>query len=128
MDFSMIELIFYTIIELVSFGVLVVSVITPPQSTKKQAVMRAIFLIPGMIISGLLAQSFPQRIFSETIHGNGTSTGINGTLVFSNMTQAGVTTLGNPAIFAMVHFLLFIVLALYIFWTLMTMLVWSNDD
>ena len=113
-DLSIIEILVFGFVELFSFSMLVISVIKEIPNTRASSIVRAIYLLPGMIAAGLMS-AVNHNITFNIIQTNSTTFAANGTLL-TNMTQKQMTylPLENP-MWSMFHFLIMIVLLLFFF-------------
>ena len=121
-DVSIIELIFYGTIELASILVLIISAIKKDQpTTKSSALLRAIYLIPGMITAGLLAgvgvnidldTIFINATRNELVY-NATNDLSFTTVVSDNSTQIRFIPLQEP-VWGMFHLMIMFVLAVHV--------------
>lgn len=114
-DISLIEFIVYGFVAYSSLLMLIISTIKEVPVTRSLAGIRVIYLIPGIICSGVLAYSgvhingWSQTI--TTLVRNGTS---NVLLTNSTQTlQAQQITLMNP-VWQTVHFMIMIVMVVYV--------------
>lgn len=93
--------------------VLIISVIKEVPTTRSLAIIRAIFLLPSIIASGILIQS-GIHIDINTVTTNNLIRSINTTQTWTETTtQSNQIILQNP-VWQTFHFLLFIVMIVYV--------------
>jgi hypothetical protein len=121
MNVSIIELIFYGIVELTGMIVLITSVIKPQPTKNALDVIRAMYLIPSMVCAGILTFTGVDVTWLTTTTGN-TIRSVNTTQVWTeNVSQTDQIILQNP-VWTMFHFLLFIVMGFYIIQGILSLL------
>lgn len=112
-DISIIELFFYGFLELFSLSMLIISVIKEIPDTKARAIIRAIYLIPGMIAAAFLGGT-GQNITLNTVLTNSTTFNATNATVFKEVTnQANFIALQNP-VWGYLHLLIMMVLFVFI--------------
>ena len=113
MEISIIEFVTYGLIAYAGMLVLIISVIKEVPTTRSLAIIRAIFLMPSVIASGILASSGVNIDFSS-VNTNNLIRSVNTTQVWTETTtQTNTVILQNP-VWIKFHFMLFIVLIVYI--------------
>lgn len=112
-DISILEFGIYVFLELFSISMLIISVIKEIPNTRASAIIRAIYLIPGMIAAAFMAQTGEKIIFySSNIQTNVTAA--NGTLIQHISTiQNDLVQLQNP-VWGYFHILMFFVLFMFV--------------
>lgn len=118
-DISVVEIAFYGFIELFSLSMLIISVAKEIPDSKKHVVLRAIFLVPGMLAAGMLAGSGPNVVIN-TIITNSTSLA-NSTWTNSTAHSDTLVILQNP-MWGMFHMMIFLVLFVFILFRTISML------
>lgn len=121
-DISLIELFVYGFVAYSSLLMLIISTIKEVPTTKALSISRAIYLIPGMIAAALLAQVGPNIITTSV---SNTITALNTSEVF----QEVITTemeLQNE-VWAIFHYMIFIVLFIYIISQILILLTHVNE-
>ena len=112
-DISIIEYISFGFVAYVSILMLIISAIKDIPMTRSLAGLRAIYLIPGIISSGILAFSGVNIVFN-TITTNDIVRNINGTLMTNSTSiQTNVIPLQLP-FWQTFHFMIMIVLVVYV--------------
>lgn len=112
-DLSLAEFIVYGFVAYGSFLMLLITVVKEVPSTKILAVARSVYMIPGMIASGILATS-GINIQVATVDTSNLIKSINTTQTWTETTtQINNIVLQNPA-WQMFHMLLFLVLLAYV--------------
>lgn len=112
-DISIVELVIYGFLELFSLSMLIISVVKEIPDTKARAIIRSIYLIPGMIAAAFLAQT-GQKIILNTVLTNSTTTVSNSTTIWNETTnQANFIILQN-SVWGYFHILMFFVLFIFI--------------
>ena len=92
---------------------LILSVIKEIPNTKASSIIRAIYLIPGIIASAFMAQT-GQKVIFNTIFTNSTTTVSNSTTIWNETTvQTNVIILQNP-VWGYFHMLIFMVLIIFV--------------
>ena len=110
---SIIEFIVYGIVAYSSLLMLIISVIKDIPTTKAMSIARSIFIIPGMICSGVLAASVV-NISWVTSSATQITKNLNTTEVWSQTTtQTNNIVLASP-VWMMVHYMIFIVLFFFV--------------
>lgn len=111
-DISLIEVIFYGIIEMISITMLIMTVIKETPLGKSSSFVRAIYMMPGIISSFILGMSGPNIIFQSTSTTNLVRS-INTTQVWTEAaTQTNLIPLQNP-VWQTFHFMIGITLLFY---------------
>ena len=113
MQISLIEYITYALIAYSGMLVLIISVIKEVPTTRSLSIIRAIFLMPSVVAAGILASSGVDINLSNVVTSN-TIRSVNTTQVWTEATnQTNTIVLQNP-VWITFHFMLFIVLIVYI--------------
>ena len=113
MQISLIEYITYALIAYSGMLVLIISVIKEVPTTRSLSIIRAIFLMPSVVAAGILASSGVDINLSDVVTSN-TIRSVNTTQVWTEATnQTNTIVLQNP-VWITFHFMLFIVLIVYI--------------
>lgn len=114
MDISIIEFVVYLIVEMSGIVILMLTAIKDVPMTRAMSIVRAFYLIPGMIAAGVLASTATKITMpSHTVESftiNGTSGAL---LTNSTMVETGATILLNP-VWITFHVFIFIVLMFYV--------------
>lgn len=113
MDISIIELAIYCFIELFSFSMLVISSIKEIPDTKNRSIIRAIYLIPGMIAAAWLART-GQNVTFNTILTNSTTTVSNATTIWNETTTQTNFIALQSEVWGYFHLLVMLVLFVFI--------------
>lgn len=112
-DISIVELVFWGFLELFSISMLILSVIKEIPDTKQRSIIRAIYLIPGMIAAGFLSRT-GMNITLNTVITNSTTKVSNSTQIWNETTtQINFIPLQND-VWGYLHLLLFLVLFIFI--------------
>ena len=112
-DISLIEVIFYGFLELISITMLILSVIKEAPLGKSSSIVRSIYMLPGIISSGILGMSGPNIIF-QTASTVNTIKSINTTQVWTEATtQTNLIPLQNP-MWQTFHFMIMVTLVVYV--------------
>lgn len=113
MDISIVELFFYGFLELFSVSMLIISSIKEIPNTRASSIIRAIYLIPGMIAAAFLSGT-GQKIIFNTVLTNSTASFPNGTII-QNMSQssADFIVLQSP-VWGYLHMLIMLVLFIFV--------------
>jgi hypothetical protein len=96
--------------------ILIISVIKDTDETKYQALMKSMFMVPGIICAGILITSGVDIYLDtiETINLTNSTAGATNEQIFYELTNTtDKITLINP-VWGLVHFIIFIVLILYV--------------
>jgi len=112
-DLSIIELVFWGFLELFSISMLIISTIKEIPDTKARSIIRAIYLIPGMIAAAFIGVQGNKVIFENT-----TTTIINGlpngTIINNSTTTTINFILLQSEVWGYFHLLIFMVLFIFI--------------
>jgi len=112
-DISIIELGIYVFIELFSLSMLIISAIKEIPDTKKRSIIRAIYLVPGMITAAFMAQTGQKIIFITTLTNSTTKASNSSTIWNETTNQVNFVVLQNP-VWGYFHLLIFFVLFIFI--------------
>ena len=108
-DISIIELGVYAFICYSSMLMLIISTIKDVPITKALSIVRAIYLIPGVIAAGILSQVGPNIIMPSVTN---TIVAINTTEVFQETIDA--TTVLQSEVWTLFHFMLMLIMTVYV--------------
>lgn len=112
-DISILEFGIYVFLELFSISMLIISVIKEIPNTRASSIIRAIYLIPGVIAAAFMARTGEKIIFySSTIHTN--ITAANGTLIQQISSIQNDTIPLQNEVWGYFHILVFFVLIIFI--------------
>ena len=125
MDISIIEIVVYLFVELFSLSMLIISVVKETPVGKSQSIVRSMWLIPGIIIAGILMTAGPTVTMNDggsqvTEVYNGT-TGILMTNTTSYPATPNTIILADQTFWA-VHLMIFIILLVYVVIQMLTLL------
>ena len=124
-DISLAEFAVYGFVAYSSLLMLIISIVKEIPSTKIMAIVRSIFLMPGMVAAGVLASS-GVNIQVASVTTNNLIKSINTTQVWSeNTAQINNIVLQSP-VWQMFHLLIFLTLLTYVIWQML--LVFTKYD
>jgi len=126
-DISIIELIFYGFIELLSLSMLIISVVKDVPTGKSLAIVRAIYLIPGIICASILAGSGINIVTDTTTVAN-TIKNLNNSEVWTETTTLSKSIALQNEIWILVHLLISLVLVAYVISQVMILLTKHDKD
>ena len=127
---SIIEFTVYGFITYVSLLMLIISVVKETPAGKSQSIIRSMWLIPGIITASLLAGMGDQVNF-ETHDSTVNEVTINGT-TGAFLTNSTITTQTTAKVFLIdpvwvtIHYLIFVVLLVYVILQMLTLLTKIN--
>lgn len=116
LNISIIEFAVYGLFAYSSMLILIISIIKDTDETKYQALMKSMYMVPGIICAGILITSGTDIYLDtiETINLTNATSGITNEQIFYEKTDTtDKITLINP-VWGSVHFIIFIVLILYV--------------
>ncbi len=116
-DISIIELGVYSFICYSSILMLIISTIKEVPITKALSIVRAIYLFPGVIAAGVLAQVGPNIIMPSVTN---TILAVNTTEVFEETIDAQIVLQSD--VWTTFHFMIMIIMVVYIITQLMILL------
>lgn len=113
-DLSIIELAFFGFVELFSLAMLIISTVKEIPNERASSIIRAIYLIPGMIAAAFIAANSGEKIIFDTINTTTLTHAANGTILTNATTiQNTVIALQNP-VWGYLHILIFFVLFIFV--------------
>lgn len=113
-DLSIVELFFFGFMELFSVSMLIISSIKEIPNTRASSIIRAIYLIPGMISAAFIAGNSGQNVILNTIKISTNVTAANGTLLQTISTiQPSYIPLQNE-VWGYLHMLIFFTLFIFV--------------
>jgi len=123
---SIIELIVYGLFAYSSMLVLIFSINKEPQTGKTPAIIRSIYLIPGIICAALLALAGTQDIGTVTIDLQNVIKNLNNTETWSETTTSTSTIILQNEVWIVVHVMIMLVLLAYVIQQLTELLIKSK--
>lgn len=124
MNLSIVEFGFYGFLAYTSFLMLIVSIIKDVPDTRISALLRTLFILPGIVACAILVTSGPD-IMLDTVHTinltNATGGITNDQIFYEETTTTDRITLLNP-VWSSVHFILFFVMIIYVIKQMLLML------
>lgn len=126
MSLSIIELIVYGLFAYSSMLVLIFSINKEPQTGKTPAIIRSIYLIPGIICAALLALAGTQDIGTVTIDLQNVIKNLNNTETWSETTTSTSTIILQNEVWIVVHVMIMLVLLAYVIQQLTELLIKSK--
>jgi hypothetical protein len=116
LNISIIEFGVYGLFAYSSMLILVISIIKDTDETKYQALMKSMYMVPGIICAGVLITSGVDITLDtvQTINLTNSTAGATNEQIFYELTDTtDKITLLNP-VWGSIHFIIFIVLILYV--------------
>ena len=123
-DISIIEWAVYGLISYSSMLMLIISTIKEVPMTKRLSIIRAIYMIPGVICSGVLTMSGVNIVLPQTVH---IMKDLNSTNTWSDTTTVNNIVLQSP-VWTMVHLLFFTVLLVYVITQILLFFTKHDDE
>ena len=123
MSLSIIELVVYGLFAYSSMLVLITSINKEPPSGKTPAIIRSIYLIPGIICAALLALAGTQDIGTVTIDLQNVIKNLNNTETWSETTTSTSTIILQNEVWIVVHVMIMLVLLAYVIQQLVELLI-----
>ena len=111
-DLSILEFGVYGFVTYVTLLMLILSIIKPPPTTRELAIVRAIYIIPGLVCAGILAL-FGSNILTGTITTTNTITDLNTSEVWTEATAQTTNITLQSEIWVSFHLMLFFVFFIY---------------
>ena len=115
-DLSILEFGVYGFITYTSLLMLIISVIKEPPTERSGAIVRGVWLMPGIICAFILASSGVVIVTSDVTN---TITAVNTTEVWTEQVSSSIS-LQNP-IWVTVHMLIFFILIIYVIIQVLTL-------
>lgn len=112
-DISLIEWGVYGFIAYSSLLMLIISTVKDVPNKQALSIIRAIYLIPGMISAGVLASTGP-NITMPNITTNSTTIAVNSSEVFTEVVSQAQSFAISGNVWTLVHIMIFIVLFVYV--------------
>lgn len=112
-DISVIEFLVFGFIAYSSLLMLIISTIKEVPTTKASSIVRAIFLIPGIICAAVLAGS-GTSIITDTVTTTNTIRNVNTTEVWTETTTQDKSIELQSTVWITVHQMIFLVLIVYV--------------
>lgn len=112
-DFSILEFGIYAFVEFATLLMLIISIIKPLPQTKDLSIVRAIYVIPGMICAAILAL-FGNNVLTGDITTSNTIRNLNTSEVWTEVTTESTNIMLQSDIWLTFNLMIFFVLLIYL--------------